>query len=205
MRDKDTRQCPQTTTLEEKGEPKRIRTEVLLLTSLTPYRWAKPADTRTHKSDAGSVDLYLMRVPSEVNPSLISRTVSVDVKHHVYFSEVQTAEVHQRQSNDYTCSVAPFPVLSHFNSLTPVATYSSLQTPRFHLVGLPLQKCYLMFVVVCSMCRLMLVVVCSMRDCQVRLAGCSCEASAARPSWTPAQRDCLLGSSVFGTALVVAW
>jgi len=28
---------------EEKGEPKRSRTEVLPLTSLTPYRWAKPA------------------------------------------------------------------------------------------------------------------------------------------------------------------
>ena len=144
-----------------------------------------------------------------------------------------------------------FPVHSHFNSLTPVATYSSLQTLRFYLVGLPLQKCYLMlvvvcsmhclmlvvvcsmhclmlvvvcsmhclmlvvvcsmhclmFVVVCSMHSLMFVVVCSMRDCQVRLAGCYCycEASAARPSWTPAQRDCLLGSSVFGTALVVAW
>ena len=33
-----TRQCPQTTTFERKGEPKRIRTEVPLLTSLTPYR-----------------------------------------------------------------------------------------------------------------------------------------------------------------------
>ena len=31
------RQCSQTTICEEKGEPKRIRTEVLLLTSLTPY------------------------------------------------------------------------------------------------------------------------------------------------------------------------
>ena len=30
--------CPQTTTSEEKGEPKQIRTEVPLLTSLTPYR-----------------------------------------------------------------------------------------------------------------------------------------------------------------------
>ena len=29
--------------LEEKGQPKRIRTEVPLLTSLMPYRWAKPA------------------------------------------------------------------------------------------------------------------------------------------------------------------
>ena len=28
---------------EEKGEAKRYRTEVLSLTSLTPYRWAKPA------------------------------------------------------------------------------------------------------------------------------------------------------------------
>ena len=65
----------------------------------------------------------------------------------------------------------------------------------------------LMLVVVCSMRYLILVVVCSMRDSQVRLAGCYCycEVSAARPSWTPAQRDCLLGSSVFGTALVVAW
>ena len=36
MRDKVTRRCPQTTTFEEKGEePKRIRTEVPPLTSLT--------------------------------------------------------------------------------------------------------------------------------------------------------------------------
>ena len=48
VRDKVTRQCPQTTTFEEKGEPKRIRTEVPLLTSLTPYRYAKLAHhTRT--------------------------------------------------------------------------------------------------------------------------------------------------------------
>ena len=38
VKDKVTRQCPQTTTFEEKGEPKQFRTEVLLLTSLTPYR-----------------------------------------------------------------------------------------------------------------------------------------------------------------------
>ena len=37
-RDRVTRQCPQTTTFEENGEPKRIRTEVPLLTSITPYR-----------------------------------------------------------------------------------------------------------------------------------------------------------------------
>ena len=38
VRDKVTRQCPQTTTFVVKGEPKQIRTEVPLLTSLTPYR-----------------------------------------------------------------------------------------------------------------------------------------------------------------------
>ena len=38
VRDRATRQFPQTTTFEEKGEPKRIRTEAPLLTSLTPYR-----------------------------------------------------------------------------------------------------------------------------------------------------------------------
>ena len=39
VRDKVTRRCPQThNLLEEKGEPKRYRTEVLPLTSLTPYR-----------------------------------------------------------------------------------------------------------------------------------------------------------------------
>ena len=38
VRDKVTRQRSQTTTFEEKGEPKRIRTEVPPLTSPTPYR-----------------------------------------------------------------------------------------------------------------------------------------------------------------------
>ena len=38
VRDKVTRQCPQTTIFEEKGEPKQIRTEVPFLTSLPPYR-----------------------------------------------------------------------------------------------------------------------------------------------------------------------
>ena len=43
VKDKVTTLLPQTTTFEEKGESKRIRTEVPLLTSLTPYREAKPA------------------------------------------------------------------------------------------------------------------------------------------------------------------
>ena len=41
VRDKVTKQCPQTTTFEEKEEPKRTRTEVPLLTSLKPVlNWA---------------------------------------------------------------------------------------------------------------------------------------------------------------------
>ena len=44
MRDKVTRQVSIDHNLfEEKGEPKQIRTDVPLLTSLTPYRKAKPA------------------------------------------------------------------------------------------------------------------------------------------------------------------
>ena len=38
VRDKVTRQCPQITAFEERVERKRNGTEVLLLTSLTPYR-----------------------------------------------------------------------------------------------------------------------------------------------------------------------
>ena len=52
MDGKVTMQCPQTTTFEEKGEPKRYQTEVLLLTSLTPYRWAKPAHVKDAKQDS---------------------------------------------------------------------------------------------------------------------------------------------------------
>ena len=37
VKDKVTRHCPQTTTFEEKEEPKRILTEVPLLTCLTPH------------------------------------------------------------------------------------------------------------------------------------------------------------------------
>ena len=42
VRNKVTGQYPQTTTCEEKGEPKQSRTEVPLPTSLTPSRSAKP-------------------------------------------------------------------------------------------------------------------------------------------------------------------
>ena len=48
VRDKVTRRCPQTATFEEKGEPKRNRTEAHLLTGLTPYRKARPAHPQLH-------------------------------------------------------------------------------------------------------------------------------------------------------------
>ena len=54
VRDKVTRQRPQNHNLfEEKGEPKRYRTEVLPLTSLTPYRQAKPAHNVVRRQEAG--------------------------------------------------------------------------------------------------------------------------------------------------------
>ena len=56
VRDKVTRQCPQTTTFEEKGEPKRYRIEVLPLTSL----------------------------PLTARPNQLSQLNDVDVDHRLY-------------------------------------------------------------------------------------------------------------------------
>ena len=49
---------------EEKGEPKRYRTEVLPLTSLTPYRWAKPAHLLRIRV---SLDLNILRPPRDAS------------------------------------------------------------------------------------------------------------------------------------------
>ena len=59
-RDKVTRQCPQTTTFEEKGEPKRIRTEVPLLKRLT----ARP--NRLTEWSVHSLILNVQRMSDEV-------------------------------------------------------------------------------------------------------------------------------------------
>ena len=45
----------QATTFQVRGEPERNRTEVLLLTSTTPYRWAKPASRWGQSHATGSV------------------------------------------------------------------------------------------------------------------------------------------------------
>ena len=72
VKDKVTRQClAQTTTFEEKEDPKQIRTEVLLLTSLTPYRYAKPAHTPTLET----MELYTdpcLKQRGGKEPSLLS-------------------------------------------------------------------------------------------------------------------------------------
>ena len=100
-----TRQCPQTTTFEERGEPKRYRTEVLPLTSLTPYRWAKPAPP-------------FPPPPPPISPSIISLMVSVDVKHHVYLLTYYAmfAVVSLLQALGYIlflcCTVCPDPIRS---------------------------------------------------------------------------------------------
>ena len=53
VRDKVTRQCPQTTTFEEKEEPKRIRTEVLLLISLMQLPLGQTDSLRLESNDFG--------------------------------------------------------------------------------------------------------------------------------------------------------
>ena len=61
VRDRVTSQCPQTTTFEEKGEPKRNRAEVLLFTSLTarPNRTIK---TPVFLHSSGSLFSYCPQV-----------------------------------------------------------------------------------------------------------------------------------------------
>ena len=59
MRDKVSRRCPQTTTFEKKGELKQIQTEVPPLTSLTPYRQAKPAHGQEMEEDGDYIYLSL--------------------------------------------------------------------------------------------------------------------------------------------------
>ena len=44
---------------EEKGEPKRYRTEVLPLTNLTPYRWAKRPNRLTDDSLTAGISFFL--------------------------------------------------------------------------------------------------------------------------------------------------
>ena len=71
VRDKVTRPCPQITTFEEKGEPKRYRTEVLPLTSLSPYSQAKPALSGEFKDRVSSfvVTLPSLQVSLQVSKS----------------------------------------------------------------------------------------------------------------------------------------
>ena len=70
MRDKITRQCPQTTAFEVKGEPKQIRTEVPLLTSLPPYRWAKPAHNESEVHLVEFMALVITAHAAEVSVTL---------------------------------------------------------------------------------------------------------------------------------------
>ncbi len=57
---------------EEKGQPKRIRTDVLLLTSLTLYRWAKPSRFVDYYPDPRSLTrrLGLAKSSNDATPHL---------------------------------------------------------------------------------------------------------------------------------------
>ena len=72
-RDKVTRLCPQTTTFEERGEPKRNRTEVFLLASLTLYQNQQQQKTdlisarkTSHKHNNNSLSLHRRCGPRSV-------------------------------------------------------------------------------------------------------------------------------------------
>ena len=60
VRDNVTRQCPQTTTCEEKGQPKRVleKTRGLSAYQPTPYRWAKLTHPRRDVSVMVSMHVH---------------------------------------------------------------------------------------------------------------------------------------------------
>ena len=58
---------------EEKGELKRIRTEVPLLTSLTPCRWAKP----THRTGIHDVELHVLGCRVDILGTNCDQCVSI--------------------------------------------------------------------------------------------------------------------------------
>ena len=66
VRDKVTRPCPQTTTFEEKGEPKRYRTEVVPLTSLQPYRLSQLKVILSQVAYASTNKTKLIRIVTEL-------------------------------------------------------------------------------------------------------------------------------------------
>ena len=69
VRDKVTRQCPQTTPFEEKGEPKRIQTEVPLLTSRLT---ARPNRLTPHSFQSSSNLYQALSVSWTVNQTCLS-------------------------------------------------------------------------------------------------------------------------------------
>ena len=93
VRDKVTRQCPQITISEEKGEPKRNRTEVLLLPSLTPYRWAKPAHNGVTKW-MGDLDLL----------GVAPATCLIEINYHDCFRVLFQYNVATCSVNSLRCS-----------------------------------------------------------------------------------------------------
>ena len=60
----------QTATFQEKGEPKRIRTEVPLLKSLTHCRWAKPAHGVEGDEEKEARSALLATAPSHQSGTL---------------------------------------------------------------------------------------------------------------------------------------
>ena len=114
VRDKVTRPCPQTTTFEEKGEPKRIRTEVPLRTSLTPYRWAKAAHvtslmghslyTHFNASPSGILSPNSATIGNATNWTLYLHFICSSLYICNFFFYSAQRIIHNYRTRQYTCS-----------------------------------------------------------------------------------------------------
>ena len=92
-RDKVTRQCPETKIFEEKGEPKRIRTAVPLLTSLS----ARPNRLTTH-------------APVVIATEMASDVLFLDQESPLFYQQCNARDVQTERTADDN-SLRPYTVL----------------------------------------------------------------------------------------------
>ena len=105
---------------EEKGEPKRYRTEVLPLTSLTPYRWAKPA----HQDQFGRWSLG----ETCLTPRCLRRGTGGDRDPRKWESRRLYLSLHCHHQNDSCIQMGSD--VSHFNVSLTVRNKVTRQCPQ---------------------------------------------------------------------------
>jgi len=100
---------------EERGEPKRYRTEVLPLTSLTPYRKAKPAHRTAEHSAVGFVVVVVC--PHLLSRSTIRTRTMPSVNdgrcHKYHFTFVETERCLSRQNTSFVATKECLPLYTN--------------------------------------------------------------------------------------------